>query len=43
MRGAAATAAGKEVVKLLRNYRLWRAMGFRRRDAAVLAIKYLNL
>lgn len=28
---------------LILAYRKWRAMGFRRRDAVILAIKYMNL
>jgi hypothetical protein len=30
-------------VNLLRRYRMWRAYGFRRADALMLAIKYFDL
>lgn len=30
-------------MKLIYRYRMWHGMGFRRKDALYLAIKYLNL
>jgi hypothetical protein len=30
-------------MKILRHYRTWRRCGFRRKDALVLAIKWINL